>query len=63
MENFNLHSSGGSNHLESLKQRYFALVDKIKGNNSLLKSEKDEALRQAEMSYKKEKKDTKKNLY
>ena len=63
MEELKLHSFGQNDHLESLKEKYISLKNKIKRNEKMTESEKKTELKNLTKSFEKEKKDSKNNLY
>ncbi len=63
MEELKLHSFGQNDHLESLKEKYNSLKNKIKGNKKMTETEKKTELESLTKSFEKEKKDSKNNLY
>jgi len=63
MEELKLHAFGKNDHLESLKQRYNALRNKIKGNSTITESEKKSELDSLKKSFEQEKKSSNSNLY
>ena len=63
MEDLKLHSFGQNDHLESLKEKYNSLKNKIKGNEKMTESEKKMELESLTKSFEKEKKDSTNNLY
>ncbi len=63
MEELKLHSFGQNDHLESLKEKFNSLKEKIKGNIKLTESEKNAELKSLTESFEKEKKNIKNNLY
>ena len=63
MEELKLHSFGQNDHLESLKEKYNSLKNKIKGNKKMTESEKKSELENLTQSFEKEKKVSKNNLY
>jgi hypothetical protein len=63
MEKLKLHSSGQNDHIESLKKNYNTLKKKIMGSKNLTEKEKIVELKNLTESYKKDKKDSKNNLY
>jgi len=63
MEELKLHALGQNDHLESLKRRYSALRNKIKGNNTITESEKKSGLDSLKKSFEQERKNSNSNLY
>lgn len=63
MEELKLHSLGQNDHIGALKKTYRSLKEKIKGNKILTEKEKVDALKSVTESFKKDKRDTKYNLY
>jgi len=63
MEELKLHSFGQNDHLESLKEKYNSLKNKIRGNIKMTESEKKTELDKLKKTFEKEKKDSGKNLY
>ena len=63
MQELKLHSFGQNDHLESLKEKYNSLRNKIKEDNKLTESEKKPKLHNLKKSFEKEKKGSKSNLY
>ena len=63
MQELKLHSSGQNDHLDSLKEQYKSLRNKVKGNLELTKSEKKTKLENLTKSFEKEKRESKNNLY
>lgn len=63
MEELKLHAFGQTDHLQSLVEKYNSLRDKLKRNKNLDDLDKKAELVQLEKSFRKEKGDTKNNLY
>ncbi|MEE9361122.1 MAG: hypothetical protein V3U92_00825 [Cellulophaga sp.] len=62
MEELKLYSFGQNDHLEFLKKKYESLINKI-NNKNLPKIEKKVALESLKKSYRKERENSKNNLY
>ncbi|MBC3756823.1 hypothetical protein H7U19_00300 [Hyunsoonleella sp. SJ7] len=63
MSELKLHALGSNDHLETLKERYDSLKEKIKESSKLTESEKKAEMDALNTSFKKEKKNIKSNNY
>jgi len=63
MEQLKLHSFGQNDYMESLKEKYNSLKNKIKGNQKMSESEKKTELYNLTKSFENEKKNSGNNLY
>jgi hypothetical protein len=63
MSELKLHSSGENDHIQSLKEKYSSLKDKIMQTLNFSKNEKNKELENLNESFEKEKRNSKNNLY